>query len=411
MLIQHLRSILVVALLVAGPGLTGCAGGESPGIPGEATVRDSAGLRIVETDPAGLPVWSAEPDPILSIGSLDGVDDALYRVTGVDRLSDGTWVIASRGLSEIRLFDEDGGFLRAIGGPGEGPGEFTGLADAFVLPDDSILAWDVSRRRATVFGPDDQIARDFTPAAPEGGSPASPVAILDDGTLLLDGGSVFGADEERPTDGDLIRPETRTLLADMAGVAGPALDRMGGAEMWMVANEQFVSVRSVPFAKNSRADGGAGRAFTGITDRAELRVWNVDGEEVERWRVAVEPPVVDDGDWARARDAELASIEDPGQRRETTDFFDEVPRPARHPAWGDLVVSTEGRPWLQRFAAPGVDEPALWWVFDEAGAVERVVRLPAGLDVMWIRGDTVAGIERDDLDVEYFRVYRLLPDV
>ena len=163
--------------------------------------------------------------------------------------------------------------------------------------------------------------------------------------------------------------------------------------------------RVVPVQGEAVRRGEAG------SDRAELRVWNVDGEEVERWRVAVEPPVVDDGDWARARDAELASIEDPGQRRETTDFFDEVPRPARHPAWGDLVVSTEGRPWLQRFAAPGVDEPALWWVFDEAGAVERVVRLPAGLDVMWIRGDTVAGIERDDLDVEYFRVYRLLPDV
>lgn len=400
---------LVLLLLVALSALAGCTD-EADVAAAPTTVRDSAGVRIVETDPAGLPAWSAEPEPILSIGSLDGVDDALYRVTGVDRLSDGSWVTASRGLSEIRLFDQDGAFLRAIGGPGEGPGEFTGLANVFVLPGDSILAWDLSRRRATVFGPRHEIVREFTPAAPEGGSPASPVAVLDEGTLLLDGGSVFGGDEEGPTDGDLIRPETRTLLADMSGAQGPALDRMPGAEMWMVANEQFVSVRSVPFAKASRADGGAGRTFTGITDRAELRVWNLDGEEVERWRVDVEPPVVGDEDWTRARHAELASIEDPEQRRTTADFYDEVPRPERHPAWTDLVVSTEGGPWLQRFAAPGVDEPALWWVFDETGAVERVVRLPAGLDVMWIRGDTVAGIERDELDVEYLRVYRVVPE-
>ncbi len=407
---HRLLATLAFALLVAVPGLAACAGGEAPDTPDPVTVRDSAGLRIVETDPAGLPIWSAEPDPFLAIGSLDGTDDALYRVTGVDRLSDGSWVTASRGLSEIRLFDGDGAFLRAIGGPGEGPGEFTGLANVFVLPGDSILAWDLSRRRATVFGPDHQIAREFTPAAPEGGSPASPVAVLDEGTLLLDGGSVFGDDEEGPTDGDLIRPETRTLLADMTGEPGPELGRMRGAEMWMVANEQFVSVRSVPFAKTSRVDGGVGRAFTGITDRAELHVWNLDGEEIERWRVDVEPPVVGDEDWTRARDAELASIEDPEQRRLTADFYDEVVRPERHPAWTDLVVSTEGRAWLQRFTAPGFDDPARWWVFDESGAIERVVRLPAGLDVMWIRGDTVAGIERDELDVEYLRVYQVVPD-
>jgi hypothetical protein len=397
-------------MLVLLAGSAGCfeAGDSAPSDP--VTVRDSAGIRIVETNPEGLPTWSAGPEPVLSIGSLDGVDDALYGVSGLDRLSDGTWVVANRGLSELRLFDAEGAFVRAIGGPGEGPGEFTALSAVFVLPGDSLLTWDFQRRRATVFDPDGEVARAFAPATPDGGRPASPVGRFDGGGLLLDGGSSFGSGGPGSTDGELARPPARTLIGDEEGVVRAELAETGGSQMWLVSNESFTSVRSVPFAKGRGYAALPDRAVIGVTEHAEFRVWNLDGTEVARWRVDVEPSPVTDGDWQRARDLELGVIEDENQRRETAEFFDEVPRPDRQPVWESVVASNDGELWVERFRAPGVEGPAMWWVFDADGVVERAVHLPADLDVRWIEGDLVVGTTRDELDVEYVRAWRVAPD-
>lgn len=403
MLLHRIRSTFLLAFFAAA---SACADGESSATSGEVTVRDSAGIRIVESDPVGLPIWSVGPEPVLAIGSLDDPDDALYRVSGVDRLSDGTWVVANRGLSEIRLFDGEGGFVGTIGGPGEGPGEFTSLSAVFVLPGDSLLAWDFQRRRATVFDREGRVARSFVPTTPDDGQPASPVARFRSGGLLLDGGSSFGGDDPT-TDGELVRPDVRTFIGDAEGVAQAELARIGGRQMWLVSNESFVSVRSVPFAKGLGVAAVSDRAITGVTERAEFRVWDPDGSEIARWRIEVEPPPVTEGDWQRALDAELEDIENVDRRRETGEFFDDVPRPERHPVWASIVASDDGELWVERFRAPGMDGPGLWWVIDASGEVIREVRLPAGLEVRWIAGGLVAGTVTDELDVEYLHVYRV----
>ena len=59
------------------------------------SVRDSAGVRIVENGGGGsAPLWEITTDPTLVIGQLDGTAEYLLdRVVAAYRLSDGGYVI------------------------------------------------------------------------------------------------------------------------------------------------------------------------------------------------------------------------------------------------------------------------------------------------------------------------------
>jgi len=56
----------------------------------------------------------------------------------------------------IKVFDQTGKFLRAMGRRGEGPGEFTYIGDMVPLPDGRLLVTDFQARRTSFFGPEGQ---------------------------------------------------------------------------------------------------------------------------------------------------------------------------------------------------------------------------------------------------------------
>ena len=56
----------------------------------------------------------------------------------------------------IKVFDQTGKFLRAIGRQGEGPGEFTFIGDMVPLPDGRLLVTDFQARRTSIFSPEGQ---------------------------------------------------------------------------------------------------------------------------------------------------------------------------------------------------------------------------------------------------------------
>jgi len=102
---------------------------------------DDRGARDASApDPVEL---SLSAEPVLSVGTVDGApEDALFRVRGAERLSDGTLMIVNEGTSELRLYDAAGKHLRSIGREGEGPGEFGVLTSARVIRGDTIVTWE-----------------------------------------------------------------------------------------------------------------------------------------------------------------------------------------------------------------------------------------------------------------------------
>lgn len=89
--------------------------------------------------------WTLSEAPLLEIGVREGEEAyQLHRVRGSVRLEDGRIVVLNAGSQELRYFDPDGRFLGAVGGRGEGPGEFQSPAGLRRDADGGLQVWDGS---------------------------------------------------------------------------------------------------------------------------------------------------------------------------------------------------------------------------------------------------------------------------
>ena len=73
----------------------------------------------------------------------------------------------------------------------------------------------------------------------------------------------------------------------------------------------------------------------------------------------------------------------------------------------------DGTFWLRRWdtVEAGTGEQVYeWWVLDAEGTPLARARTPIGLSIRLIDGDTVWGVETDELGVEYIVRYRLTMD-
>jgi hypothetical protein len=141
---------LTTALLAAGA----CIQAVDENGPSVATVRDSAGITIVENrpvEPDALPFWTVDTVPAFAIGVLDG--ERAYEFTsimGVTQLENGMIVVLDgRGESayEFRFFDSAGRHIATHGRQGQGPGEFEWVHHFGGVGGDTVIAVDFSLRR------------------------------------------------------------------------------------------------------------------------------------------------------------------------------------------------------------------------------------------------------------------------
>jgi hypothetical protein len=114
--------------------------------------RDASKETGADEGPPELEVWTLSTDPALEIGVREGDDPYQFdRATGSALLADGRVVVLDGGSREIRFFDADGVFLVAVGGEGEGPGEFRTPTRLRRTLGDSIQIWDARMARLSFF--------------------------------------------------------------------------------------------------------------------------------------------------------------------------------------------------------------------------------------------------------------------
>jgi len=103
--------------------------GPEPTVSVRHTVVDSAGVTIVESIAPGWPEgeeWTIAAEPEVVIGEVEGDERYLLDdVHGMRRFPDGRIAILDRGSSLVRVYDPAGRHLIDVGGPGEGPSEFS----------------------------------------------------------------------------------------------------------------------------------------------------------------------------------------------------------------------------------------------------------------------------------------------
>ncbi|MGD2152627.1 MAG: 6-bladed beta-propeller [Gemmatimonadales bacterium] len=368
-----------------------------------STVSDSAGVTIVESrGPTWGPedAWRLSDAPLVTIGTVEGADEyQLYRVSSARRLADGRIVIANAGTNELRFYDAGGTYLFTRGGEGGGPGEFRSLSTIWIL-DDSLYLFDYNQLRVTVYSTAGEFARTFrVRETPDGGFPF-PEGVLAPHSLLV---------RRSPPDAELNAGFNRdTSLYMRYTLDGEPLDSLGwfpGDESYFGTTEDFSYGTSAPYGLRAYMLAAGDLLYYGSSDKYEIEVRDSDGtlQRLIRRPIPNEPVTAEEVEEFQRNLEERQERMPPIWRN----MYSQMTLPETKPAYGRLLVDSEGNLWVADYARERNDE-GTWSVFDPEGRFLGSVETPTGGRVLQIGSDFVLGVWRDELDVEYMRLYELI---
>jgi hypothetical protein len=139
----------------------------------------------------------------------------------------------------------------------------------------------------------------------------------------------------------------------------------------------------------------------------EIRVYSFTGRLSQIIRRQVTPLPLTDSHIRAFEDSTVAAA-NALSRHQMRALFDNLPSPpSTLPAYApDIQIDADLNLWVRESTAPG-DRRSRWSVFTAEGVFQGILEMPSGLKVMEIGHDYVLGLQRDQLDVEYVRKYRL----
>ncbi len=387
---------------------------------------DSAGIEIAT---AVTPIWgpgegwTVDEEPVVEIGAVDGPPEYQFaNVVAAARMSDGGIVVADQGAAELRRYDAEGTFLWGAGREGEGPGEFESLDFVAAMPGDSLMTYDWVLMRIQVFDPDGRPARTLRAelpsdvAAPGGSAPDRAVGVVD-GRLIVRFAELPG----RATTGMVRWVDYRLVALDLRDGSAASLVVVGGEEVELVRRDDGrLSEDLYVFGNMPVVGAAAGPVAVIDTEAWRVRlVSSLDGSIERIIRREVEPPEATDAIYEAHLEGIVGMVAGAGAPAEQVEFvrrmWREYPRAPTLPVLRSVHVDAGGNIWLAPYYIAGA-EPPPFEVFAPDGTWLGTVALPPGLErgfvqyqapYMEIGDDHVLGVWRDELGVQYVRMYRL----
>ena len=367
---------------------------------------DSAGVRIVTSDPLGSDAMCAlGVEPTFLVGA-DEDDDALWftEVAGVARLSDGSVAVADRGTGQVRIFDSDARHSRTMGSRGEGPGEFRTLWGISVLADDTLWVTDISSSRHSIFSAEGSWIRavQFNPVYTQFENWAA--GVLASGASLNVRRSFGRFHDFRVPD---------TAYVEAYGTDGSLLDTVATLIGVQYTQVNPTSVQRQLFHPSPSVDARGTTVAIANGRDPEVRILGDDFplRGIVRW---ADPDRTVTRTHVRAFRDEYIARHGVGPGDEGWTDYDEFSTSDRRPvadvlpAVSSVRVGLDGTVWVWRYRRPGAPERARAMAFDPDG--EFVCHLQPEKDdfTIWEFGaDYVLGVHEDALGIQSVAMYDL----
>ncbi len=386
--------------------LIACACGGDDHNTYSSAVHDSAGIVIVENvlPPTEFrPTWRLSEQPTLQLGVVEGNPALEFRIVrNAVRLADNTIVVANTGSSELRAFDESGAPLWSTGRDGEGPGEFRNIGWLALVEPDTLIVYDRSLRRVSFFDLKGEFVHMIRLLSPGGALRPQAVGVLAGGHILVH--SVMLATPQ--LEPGVHRMPGKALRFAPDGTLTDTLQDLAATQWVVTGTPPQTLLASLPFGRSSSLAVFRQHAYLADNARYEIVRYGPDGAVDGYVRVA--GPLRDVGaeHIEHYREQELRRRTDANAHRRLAEHYDEVPWPSTFPAFRDIRVDRIGNLWVRTYAPPQ-DSTTTFHVFGADGLFSATVMLPPRVDLLEAGDDYVLARWRDDLDVEYVRLYRL----
>ncbi len=343
--------------------------------------------------------WRLSERPVLSIGSRAGKGPEEFgSVTGAVRLSSGTVLVADGMSLEVRLFSPAGTPLRTSGRRGAGPGEFRTMKSVRRCAGDSTFVYDPALARISVFSPNGAYARAMDVRSwSASGLPPYDFWCNSGGTLAF-----VHRSSAPPAGNGPRRPDVAiTVIARNGSVVN--LGTFPASERYFLGSEDFPG----PFGKQTSVGLGASSVYVGTGDAFEVAEFSLSGVAVgtlRETRAAVPLTAPQVSEYIRRQIARRTGRVD---ARALEKLYREIEYPSAFPPYATLMVDGLDNLWIEGYPIPGEDLRE-WSIHSKAGAGIAVLWVPSNLQLLEAGRDYVLGVWRDELDVEYVRVYSLV---
>ena len=381
--------------------------------PAAVTVRDSVGVTIVESvapiwaDGEG---WTIPGEPEIVIGEAEGDERYLLDdVHGARRFPDGRIALLDRGSSRVRVYNAGGRHLFDVGGPGDGPAEFS-TAQYMDLVGDTIVVYEYAPATLTWF--DD--SGDFLRTVPLPNSPSA-TPLFGKAFSFLGGDGVMVAVVSQPD----LRPGRRREAMSLwrLDLIGPEVDSLTAIRTEEIFVYNTGGWNDVLFGKTTYFTASDRWIYVAPSDAYSIRVLDSQGVLRRIIRLHVEPRAVTPADGRRWAEQYVAVTFSPPDRvDEIVTMTEELAIAETMPAFRHLTVDADENLWVEDWDDVGIEQGA-FSVFRSDGAWLGKVDLPMGLphrrgfnsrtSVLEIGMDYVLGVWTGDLGVEQVRLYRL----
>lgn len=359
--------------------------------------------------------WAVDHEPEITVGVFNGPEEQqLVAVSGAARLSTGEIVVADQGARTVRMYDGEGRFLRTLGRPGSGPGEFEDPAIIVVTPEDAIGIWDGALFRLTWFDPEGALARvdpvDLAAIAKTVDPPLYPASAkpLDDGRLLvhlidkgdLKGGLADPGERTRPRSGALIVSGDLSRIDTLAFFPG-------GEELWVEAPWGTQALPAPLPTTTSIADGGSpSTVCVGDPGESSIRCFPPDGED-RILKVVTEPPppLTRELDTWKLEIAAFwgSKVSEADHQR----IMRRVELPDRRPSFASIHLDPVGYLWVEIGPTGNeVGDPKEFQIYGPEGGYLGRIEVPP-VRLFEVGEDYLIGLHTDELDVESVRVFRI----
>ena len=360
------------------------------------TTFDTIAGVIHVTNTGTPPAWQLTP--VVSIGPESVQEEETPHefggVTAVALGPGGSVFVADAVNREIRVFGLDGSHIRTFGRAGEGPGEF-GSIYSIAWVGDRLLAYDPHVGRIGEFSAAGEWLGQRRTAGSVSGSPAFmrffPVGPDEAFRLALGGRVLWVGLDSRGDTGDTV--PWLAAGSDLPGMVETIICEWDGGSGFYPHTAGAKSVQHP-------AAGGVMYSAWGWFYRVAVTRGEGDTLRVIERTLPAEP--ITDEDWA----AGSAEYDEARERWPDTSCNPRgYSRPERSSFINEVFVSPDGRLWVDVIRNAG----NRWEFFDSEG------RLLGGVPavpykertVPVFRGDHLATIRRDDLDLDHIDVWRL----
>jgi hypothetical protein len=378
---RHASLLLLPLLLLASPA---------------HTQRASAHLRLSRAPEAP----AVRLERVLSLGGDFAARDLAFAdVADIVATAAGELYVLDAGDKSVRVFSRDGRLVRRFGREGAGPGEFN--LPVALRVDSLVAVSDLGQQRMSYFTLDGRHLRTARNPVP-GDLPLLRVVGLRNGQVVGVTPSVVGVSTRG--NGRTGSPYAAVVIAGPGQAVDTLLHPHSGSAIFHPRAAQ------APFGTfDTHAGRGGAHAVLGDSILAaadgytgEVRWYRADRQGLTLVRTRQLP--------SRSRtvgDEDVRRME-----RELYARYADLPKglvvepPPRVSIATQALFAPDGSLWIRNTAARG--QAHVWTIFDAAGEITLRLSLPAGFDLLHVRGDRLYGVARTENDTPVVQVYRML---